>query len=488
MFKTLYAKLAFGLVILLMTIGVIYTLLSATIAFQYQQEVNQQINHDLARNLVADRNLVAEGALDQQALKETFHQYMVINPSIEIYLLDLSGNILSYSADPGKVKRNRVSLEPIYAFLRMEQPFPLLGDDPRSHDRQKAFSATPVPSTENPEGYLYVVLRGEKFDSVEQIIKESLFFKLSGWAVAASLAVGLLAGLLIFRLLTRRLHRLSSLMGKFQSSNFKSTGRYLEGDSNQLDEIDRLGFTFDQMAQRLREQLGQLTNQDNLRRQLVAQVSHDLRTPLASMIGYIESLQMKGDNLSSEDRDIFVQTALSQGRRLDKLISELFELASLDACERQPDLESFAPAELVFDIVQKHRIRGQYQGVNLHFEPPDGLPFTLGDISMTERILDNLIENAMRYTPKDGEIRVELGECGDYLTFSVSDSGPGVAEDDLDSLFEPFYQADSNIYRNQNAGLGLAITKRLVALQKGSIQVENRAPQGAVFRFTLPIA
>ena len=226
MLKTLYARMALVLVLLFAAVGLLYALISTSATVHYMDELNQKLNRDLARNLVADRNLVAEGRIDQMALKETFAQYMVINPSIEIYLLDLTGKILAYSADPGKVKRNRVSLEPINEFIRQAGKLPLLGDDPRSHDRQKAFSVTQVPSTEHPEGYLYVVLRGEQFEAADKLVRESFFLRLSGWSVAASLGFGLIAGLLIFRLLTRRLHRLSMLMDRFHQSDFNALPVY----------------------------------------------------------------------------------------------------------------------------------------------------------------------------------------------------------------------------------------------------------------------
>ena len=156
----------------------------------------------------------ADGRLDESALKSMFHDYMLINPSIEIYLLDLEGRILSYSADPGKVKRKHVSLEPIQEFLTDSASFPLLGDDPRSHDRRKVFSVTPVPSADAPQGYLYVVLRGEMYDFVETYAEGSYFARLSAWAVAATLGFGLLAGLIVFLLLTRRLQRLTLAMDR----------------------------------------------------------------------------------------------------------------------------------------------------------------------------------------------------------------------------------------------------------------------------------
>jgi hypothetical protein len=178
MLRTLYAKLAVGLLVLLIAMGAIYTAINLTVTDRYLRQLNQQVNRHLARNLVADRNLVEQGRLNEAALKETFSLYMSINPSIEIYLLDSAGGILSYSADPEKIKRRSVSLQPIRAFLRMEDPYPLLGDDPRSHDRQKAFSVTEIPGNTTPEGYLYVVLRGEQYDSAEALARTSYLLRL----------------------------------------------------------------------------------------------------------------------------------------------------------------------------------------------------------------------------------------------------------------------------------------------------------------------
>jgi signal transduction histidine kinase len=272
MFRTLYAKLALGLVVLIAAMGLVYALVSFSATRHYLAEVNQQLNRDLARNLVADRDLVAEGRLNELALKSMFHDYMLINPSIEIYLLDLDGRILSYSADPGKVKRKHVSLKPIDAFLDDSASFPLLGDDPRSHDRRKVFSVTPVPSAESPQG-------------------------LSAWAVAATLAFGLLAGLIVFRLLTRRLQRLTAAMDNFRLSDFSEPAYFQKKPALAApDEVDRLGVTFDQMAGRIVEQIQELKQQDSLRRDLVAQVSHDLRTPLAALHGYLETLLLQPNN------------------------------------------------------------------------------------------------------------------------------------------------------------------------------------------------
>ncbi len=486
--NTLYAKLSLGLTVLLVAIGILYGSISALSTQGHIQQVNEQLHRNLARDLVADQNLVAAGRLDEAALSATFHQYMVINPSIEIYLLDLQGNILSYSADPGTVKRRQVSVEPIKAFLDMSEPYPVLGDDPRSHDSQKPFSVTPVPNENAPEGYLYVVLRGQQFDRVEQLIRSSYFLRTSSWAMAASLAFGLLAGLMIFRLLTRRLGRLSARMKSFEDSDFSQPVPHHAIDEGSADEIDRLGATFDQMARRIHRQIEELKEQDRLRRKLVAQVSHDLRTPLASMQGYLETLQIKGEQLPDEERAMFIQTALRQGEHLNRLVAELFELASLDAREQLPEAEPFAATELVHDVVQKHQLAAKQGAIELELSTDPALPFAQGDVGLTERVLDNLLGNALAHTPEGGHIRVALAVTGGWLEVAVSDSGKGIHAEDIPHLFEPFFRADSGHNDTRHAGLGLAIAKRIVELQQGHIEVASEVGKGTTFRFRLPLA
>ncbi|MEE9358012.1 HAMP domain-containing protein [Candidatus Vondammii sp. HM_W22] len=271
MFRTLYARLAVVLVVVFIAIGLTYAVITTTTVQRYLQELSQHFNRDLSRRIVADRNLVEEGRLNETALKNTFSAYMDINPSIEIYLLDLEGRILSFSADPNRVKRQRVDLAPIKAFLSGEG-FPLLGDDPRSHDRRKAFSVTQVPSGDNPQGYLYLVLQGEQYESAEQLVQESYVLRLSAWAVIGSLGFGLFAGLLLFHLLTRRLQRLATIMETFQRSDFTHHQPYAAKSRLAGDEIESLGEAFDGMAERIISQLNELKDQDRLRRELVAQV------------------------------------------------------------------------------------------------------------------------------------------------------------------------------------------------------------------------
>ena len=486
MFKTLYARLALALVSLLAVVGVIFALIIVSATQRYTQEITQQFNRELARNIVADRNLISEGRLDMAALKKTFSLYMDINPSIEIYLLDLEGRILSFSADPGKVKRRRVDLEPIRAYLRREG-FPLLGDDPRSHDRRKAFSVTPVPSANQVEGYLYVVLQGEEYDSVVTTVQENFVFRLSAWSLAAALGFGLLAGLLLFYGLTRRLRRLNDVLEDFQQSDFNQHRRFSQSERGARDEIDGLGLVFDEMSDRMISQLQQLRGQDKTRRELVAQISHDLRTPLAVLHGYLETLSIKGDAVTNADRNEYVSIALRQSSHLKRMVEQLFELAQLEARDARPKTEPVSIPELLQDVFLKFQKLAQEKEIRMQLDAPKENWFAEADVALLERLLDNLVGNAVEYTPAGGNVRMCVHRQDDFLRVSVEDSGPGIPEADLSRIFEAFYRRESKNSDNRHVGLGLAIANRIARLHSGKISASNRVEGGAKFDVDLPL-
>ena len=484
-FKSLYTRLATGLVVLLFVIGILYTALNTIATQRFVAQLNQDLHRSLAQNLVADKNLVAQGKLNEAALKETFQQYMVVNPSIEIYLLDLDGKLLSYSADPNSVMRSHVSLGPIKAFLSGAEKYPL-GDDPRSHDKQKAFSVTEVPSGSAPEGYLYVVLRGEQYDALESMAFQGFWARAGLWSMALSLGLGLLAGLAIFYWLTKRLRRVSRRIEEFNEGDFKqlSIPETVDGSDDEIAQIEHI---FEQMAARIQSQLGALTNKDNQRRHLVAQVSHDLRTPLASMLGFIESLKLKRDKLSSAEQEEFLEIAYQQGRRLSHMIDSLFQLSSLEAKEVNPQLEPFVPLDLLFDVRQKYAIRIKEAGLTLDIEHQQSGAFAIGDVSLFERVLDNLIDNAMVHAAPKSEITLRIESVVGKIGVAVSNRGNPINDSEQDALFDPFYRAGSHSADKRHAGLGLAISKRIMESMNGEISVRN-ASDGVEFMVYLPLA
>ena len=486
MFKTLYGKLSLTLFLLLVFTGVLFLQLVRFSNEMYQQEVNQKLNHALAASIVKEGLLLDKGEINQDALQEIFHMLMVINPSIEVYLLDTRGRILAYSAPPGKVKREYVSLDPIRQFIAGNFSYPLLGEDPRNPGLTKVFSAARVPAAGPPEGFLYVILGGEIFDSVTSMIQGSYIMRYSLWGLGASLLIALLAGALIFAWLTRRLRRLSQAMSDY-SANPTAAPPYEPGATN--DEIDRLGQRFNAMAGRIQQQMQQLRETDALRRELIANVSHDLRTPLASLHGYLETLLLKANTLSEEERRRYLEIAVSHSKRLGSLIDELFELATLEACETPPHSEPFTLAELVQDVAQKFQLSASEKGITIRTDMDHKLPFAYGDVGMIQRVLENLIENALRHTPPGGEITLTLNAAREGIRVQVRDTGCGIPREELPHIFDRFFSLRKKHQGDTlHAGLGLAIAKRIMELHKSMIDVDSAIGQGTTFSFYVPVS
>ena len=489
MFRSLYSKLAAVLAGLFFIVGISFVAVTVFSTEMYQQEVNQRLNSKLAEQIVAERLLMKDNHVNEEALEEIFHMLMVINPSIEIYLLDLGGNILAYSAPQGKVKRKRVALGPVKKWIEGDITFPLLGDDPRDPDRKKVFTATRILGKGKLEGYLYVILGGEIYDSVVQKLKGSYILQLSAWMISASLLFALVAGLILFAVITGRLKRLANAMDAFKRGDTASQiDLPVKKSARSSDEIHRLGSTFKEMAERINAQMEKVQKSDALRRELIANVSHDLRTPLATLQGYIETMLIKEDRLTEEERRHYLQIAIRHCERLSKLVSELLELAKLDSYEVSVRCEAFNLGELVQDVIQKFQLKANEKGINIITNIQEELPIVNGDIGLIERVLENLLENAIHHTPQGGSISLVLTPEKEGISVQVTDTGRGIPEKEIPYVFNRFYQLDkSRKGEGGHYGLGLAITKKILELHNKSIEVTSSLGSGTSFAFHLSV-
>jgi len=224
-----------------------------------------------------------------------------------------------------------------------------------------------------------------------------------------------------------------------------------------------------------------------LRRDLIANVSHDLRTPLVSIRGYLEVLAAEGDSLEPLKRQSYLETAVRQTEHLGALIDDLFELAKLDFKGISLQRESFQLAELASDVLQKFQLLADGKQIALRLAAGAKLPPVHADLSLIERVLDNLVGNALKFSSNGGCVSISLSADARAVRVCVDDDGAGIPQADLPFIFDRFYRAPSARDRSVGgAGLGLAITKRILDLHGGSIVAQSRE-KGATFRFDLPL-
>ncbi len=231
--------------------------------------------------------------------------------------------------------------------------------------------------------------------------------------------------------------------------------------------------------------LGKLAETDRSRREFIANVSHDLRTPIASARAHLETLAIKGPALPAEQRADHLDIAIRQVDRLGRLAEDLFDLGKLEAPNPRMTMEFFPVAELVQDIIQKFQIEAKRRGISLSGDLGVAMPRVRGDIALIERVLDNLLENAIRHTPPDGRIEVTVLAHDDAVSIIVADTGEGIAAEHLPHVFERLYRIKD---RDGGAGLGLAIVRRIVEMHGGAASVESEPGGGARFSIVLPVA
>jgi len=487
MFKSLFAKLTLTLLLLFVLLSILTVSVTFFATDLYQQEVMQKLNDEVAKHIVKETNILENDQANHPALRKLFHSLMMLNPSLEIYLIDHTGNILAFSAPPWKVVRLSVDVEPINRYLAGQTLIPIHGDDPRDYSRSKVFSAASVAFKNEPNGYLYVILGGEEYDSIVEKIKSSYILSSSLLITAIGLIIVFVVGIILFANLTRRLKKLSTTVSEFEKNPQHIP--VFPDFHKQGDEIDQLSAAFQTMALKIHHQLDDLKVTDQLRRELVANVSHDLRTPLATLQGYIETLLIKESVLTDQERRSYLQIAIKHCTRLNRLVAELFELARLDACETKPQQEVFNLAELIEDVIQKFLLPSKQKQIQLLAKYKSTTLFVFADISLIERVIENLLENSLRFVSAGGTITIVLEEHNHKIQVQVCDNGVGIPSSELPLIFDRFYQLDKNRnIENGNSGLGLAIVKRILELHNSIINVSSIPGQKTTFSFTLPVS
>jgi len=484
--STLFARLSIALLVIVGLMGSAFYVVDRVATRLYFEELSQSLNAPIAMYVTAQRQLIADGQPDIDSLLDLAGHAMVINPTAEIYLLDTQGKILGHAMEPGTILQDQDDLAPGRALIDGTAQMPIRGDDPRSESLRKVFSAHPVESDAGLEGYLYVILGGQKYEELASNIGDSYVGRVSAMSVALIALLTIIVGLLVFGLLTRRLKRLGSEMQRVSESKFEEKPELTYKDGG--DEIDALTSAFVEMSGRIQEQIEQLRENDRLRRELVSNISHDLRTPLSAMQGYIETLIIKADSMSPAERDKYLRIARKHTVRLGTLIGDLFELSKLDSASVTPNLEAFSLPELVQDIAQEFQLESERKEIQLSIDTQSNTAYTIGDIGLIQRVLENLVRNAIRFTPSGGEIIVSIAERPEAVRVAVSDNGPGIPDDDLPRIFDRFYRAvGGEEARSDSSGLGLAIVKRILDLHDSRITVTSKLDAGTRFEFELPI-
>ncbi|EKD87953.1 MAG: integral membrane sensor signal transduction histidine kinase, partial [uncultured bacterium] len=287
------------------------------------------------------------------------------------------------------------------------------------------------------------------------------------------------ASFLISRQVVEPIQRLMKLSRKIAAGEYEErlqiSGNVQE---NQLDEVDQLALSFNQMADKLEKT-------ESVRRQLIGDVTHELRTPLSAIKGYMEGLI---DGVISATPDTFNQV-YAEADRLQRLVNDLQELSRVEAGAYQLKIEPVVTTTLIETVVNHFNRQFDEKGIILKKSIEPNLPNVAVDKDRIVQVLTNLIGNALQYTPTGGEVMVAVSSIKEEVVFTVTDTGIGISPDHLPMIFNRFYRTDKSRTRaSGGSGIGLTIAQALVKSHNGRIWVESAGEgKGSSIHFTIPI-
>ncbi|WP_104024928.1 sensor histidine kinase [Vibrio hyugaensis] len=363
------------------------------LTYNWQKETielrtKQSLHKELASHMRDDNPLMIGTDYNPKALKSIFHTLMLIGPDFEIYFLDSQGNITTHAAPEGAEIMGAVDLNPIKQFLN-DQPFPILGEDPRNRGEHKVFSVAAIEELGSTVGYLYVVIGSTRHDAIANAQVDTPYIALAGLVLVSILGFALGAYVLVKRSLLNPIERVTNQLQQQAEHDFR-----LQPDfTHQVPELVPIARSYQMMAKHIQQQFLQLEYQSSHRRQSLLQLSHDLKTPLSSVLGYLETWR-----LQHPESDPLIDVAF---RNCEKLSTQLHSL--LDAARKEAPMPNYEyrPVELsalMAECAETMQSQFSRKEVELKVEVGDKIK-TVGDKGLLERLVLNLLENALRHSP-----------------------------------------------------------------------------------------
>lgn len=484
--RVLLLLAAFGLIISMVLSFVLYRS-----AGDYYTDLQYERSSDFAERLLAMHpDMWGEYERNPSGFGDILRQYTLYAPRVGLYLLDREGQVLASSGESRLFWSSwKVDLSPVRGSLAGDPARPVFGDDPDVIDGQCLVAARPIIVHGRERGWLYVVARYADSDTAPAHLLGTYAIKSAIKFGLLSLTIGVVLTMAIIAMMTRPLGALTQVAEKIKESGFSGSFDVATDaipHCSRHDEIGRLGRAFQEMLDRLRTEMQRVTAADAKRREMVASVSHDLRTPLTAITAQLETIKLKGDTLPPEQQAQLIDRAILNAQHLKRLTDSLAEVARLDNPDFRAQTEPMAPGELADDVVQRFASRAENQGVTLDIDYPDGMPLMALDAGLFDRALSNLIDNALRVTPRGGQVQVRVAHAADGLRIEVSDTGPGVAIDEQERVFDLFYQASTHREHRGSSGLGLAIVRRVAELHGGKVGLTSQPGKGSTFFMALP--
>ncbi|ELH7811868.1 HAMP domain-containing histidine kinase [Vibrio harveyi] len=440
-----------------------FCLAAAVIALTYnwQKETielrtKQSLHKELASHMRDDNPLMIGTDYNPKALKSIFHTLMLIGPDFEIYFLDSQGNITTHAAPEGAEIMGKVDLNPIKRFLN-DEPFPILGEDPRNRGEHKVFSVAAIEELGSTVGYLYVVIGSTRHDAIANAQVDTPYIALAGLVLVSILGFALGAYVLVKRSLLNPIERVTNQLQQQAEHDFRLQPNF----TRQVPELVPIANSYQMMAKHIQQQFLQLEYQSSHRRQSLLQLSHDLKTPLSSVLGYLETWR-----LQHPESDPLIDVAFRNCEKLSTQLHSLLDVARKEAPMPNYEYRPVDLGALMAECAETMQSQFARKEVLLKIDVDNEIQ-TVGDKGLLERLVLNLLENALRHSPMRSEVH-----CHAHLS------------DDKSRIHFAFINHIEEEAQGGSLGIGTKIVQSILMLHHSYLETSS-TPSQYQQKFTL---
>ncbi|MDR3716512.1 MAG: HAMP domain-containing sensor histidine kinase [Puia sp.] len=471
----IFRRIYLGVFFLIAVLGVLFAGITYLATTDFYEASTQLLNKDVATHIAKFTSPYGNGGFDRQRADSVFQDAMVISPSAEVYFLDTAGRVIYFHGLPSEIQRWQVPMEHIQRYISSGGHRHIDGPDPRDSTHAKIFSAAAVEQGSAKLGYIYVILGSRQYRSVTQMLYNSHVTPLVLGAFLFIIAFSGLVTLLYIRRIRARFDDMMNVLEKYREGDF--TARFGLTDKNDLEPFTE---SFNKMADLLLDNIHRLTNSEKERKDFMVNISHDLRTPLAIARGYAETLFLKKRPLRPDEEREYGELVINKIRQVEKMVNQQFELSKMESASFEAQKEPFVFSEIVQEVI--HVAANSPEGYQ---RPLDCLHCTDGswveaDIPMLERVIQNLLVNAIKYSYEDGRIQISLVRVEEELIFRIENEGPVLASDLLQWL-------NGAGHKPATPAIGLTIVRKILLLHHFPFLAESLPGSLNAFSFRMPL-
>ncbi|HEV8082302.1 MAG TPA: HAMP domain-containing sensor histidine kinase [Chitinophagaceae bacterium] len=477
---SIFRRITIMVFALITILGVLFMALTYYATTHYHLASTQLLNKDVAAHIAKFASPFDRFGINKRKADSVFKNVMILNPSTEVYFLDTAGNVMDFYGPNKEIKLWKVPLENIDKFILSKGEEYIKSPDPRDQSHDKIFSAAEVISKPKKLGYIYVILGSNEYRTVSEMLFSS---HISNFAIKAFIFIILLSialSLLYIQSIQKRFNRMVNVLEKFQNGDFNARFKIKDND-----ELASVSLAFNKMADLLTYNIDQLTKSEMERKDFIANISHDLLTPLSIARGYAETIVIKKHEISQPEIDNYVDMILKKMLQVEHMVKQLFEITKMESPEFKAKKESFVLSEIVQETVNTFQLIASQKGVTLKCIQCQYHVWVSADIKLMERVIQNLVDNAVKNTSENGIIKVALQVENNNLIFNVENTSNPLSEELINWINNE--EARDAETKPSRSGLGLVIVKKILHLH-GSVLKAQVTNNNNIFSFSLPIS